>query len=195
MLPPARLPRRGPIPASPERAAKPNSSRSDDRGAMRMERMGGQDSVGQHGCLHTRWRGDTGALVQEHRRPGLAHTRTHSRTQQARPAARPGDLVTPWTTKSLCNNPDRHHPSITTTTTLHPPPPTSSRTSDTVSLPREWRLHDDTVLLETPADPVHLMTTSQPGIGHPETQTARSRAGAQQLATHGISIRHHAARI
>lgn len=41
----------------------------------------------------------------------------------------------PW--NYCANNPDRHHPSITTTTLLHRPPPTSSRTSNTVSLPRD----------------------------------------------------------
>lgn len=33
---------------------------------------------GRHGCLHERWRGDTGGLGQEHRRPGRAPTLQHA---------------------------------------------------------------------------------------------------------------------
>lgn len=45
------------------------------------------DGMGRHGCLHTLWRGDTGGLGQEHRRPkrALTHAPTHSHTHTSHP--------------------------------------------------------------------------------------------------------------
>jgi hypothetical protein len=94
----------------------------------------------------------------------LAHTKTHTShvtqrrsTQHQRPGRAP----------CYCTiaRPERR-PSITTSATNHHPPSPLRR--QPASAPatwshchERWRLHDDIVLLETDADPVHLMTASR----------------------------------
>lgn len=175
----------------------------------------GQDSVGRHG---TAWNGMDACTRCGEAIPvvwarntddpsGQTHPRTHSHTHPHTHTSPTSHKAPPDTTdhqsgprpdarpcytlddRLLCNNPDRHHLSITTTTTLHPPPPTSSRTSNTVSLTTRWRLHDDPGIIGNTCGSGSL-DDSQPGLATQRPKNPEAGRAHSSAATHGI--RHHA---
>lgn len=149
---------------------------------------GSQAATGGHTHTHTQHNTHLTQQIRAHPRQRAQQSpqptaQSPPRTQDPGPPPRRPDARPRYTLRT--NNPDRHHPSITTSTTHHPSAANQQPHQRHGIIATRWRLHDDMVLLETPADPVHLMTASRE---YPPRLPAPRRA-------HSSSPRHTASRI